>query len=283
MVQGLLRQKGDFSREFIFIDDGSSDGSKFLIESLLKGVENCRIISQENKGPSIAFNLGLSLAKGKYIKALDGDDVLSLDATRFLLSAIKDSGCDFSFGRMGGASVVESLDESNNELIVISDPLRNSLKRAVTTPSMWLATKDLVFRSGGCDERVFIQDYSIELRMARLSPFAKINAVVFDAPKEAPGRLSDNEAQTLHDVNLALAYFFDDFPNLHDDYKKIALKRASGRAWKWDKRHLGTGYISRCFVRYLMNRLCPHENISEALFETCQVFSKSAAIRKVTL
>ena len=59
--------------EIFIIDDGSDDGTIALMsEYINKGINYIRI--SENKGVSYARNLGISLAKGKYLAFLDSDD-----------------------------------------------------------------------------------------------------------------------------------------------------------------------------------------------------------------
>lgn len=60
--------------ELIIINDGSTDNSLFVVESLSEEFPNLVIYSQENSGLSSARNKGLSLAKGEYIWFIDSDD-----------------------------------------------------------------------------------------------------------------------------------------------------------------------------------------------------------------
>ena len=63
VVKSLKNQSGKFEREFIFIDDGSTDGSYEMILDLTQNLENTRIIKQENMGSANATNVGIKLAK----------------------------------------------------------------------------------------------------------------------------------------------------------------------------------------------------------------------------
>ena len=91
-LDSLKRQslaKGNF--EVIVIDDCSED--KTVQTSLQYTADlNIRIIQREqNGGPGIARNDGLSQARGKYILFLDGDDFL-LEKTLECLSAVFEAG-----------------------------------------------------------------------------------------------------------------------------------------------------------------------------------------------
>lgn len=73
--------------EIIVVNDGSIDNSVEIVKS----IDDSRIvlISQPNKGVSTARNLGLTVAKGKYIVFLDADDVFSPKAFEIVDERIK--------------------------------------------------------------------------------------------------------------------------------------------------------------------------------------------------
>lgn len=62
--------------EHILVDDCSTDGSKPLAESLTHGDARYKVLQMSrNGGPAAARNLGLSVAKGRYVAFLDADDL----------------------------------------------------------------------------------------------------------------------------------------------------------------------------------------------------------------
>lgn len=72
-IRSVLSQ--DFTDfEYLIINDGSSDGTKKIIERLQKEDNRIRIINQKNQGLVASLNRGLKEAKGKYIARIDGDD-----------------------------------------------------------------------------------------------------------------------------------------------------------------------------------------------------------------
>ena len=74
--------------ELIIIDDGSSDGSRKIIEKYKKN-NKIKIIYQKNKGLNFSNNVALKLSRGKYIIRLDSDDWLDIHALEILYKSIK--------------------------------------------------------------------------------------------------------------------------------------------------------------------------------------------------
>ncbi|MFG1911091.1 bifunctional polysaccharide deacetylase/glycosyltransferase family 2 protein [Kribbella sp. NPDC048928] len=73
----------DHPLEVIVVDDGSTDGTADLVESLhLPGV---RVIRQVNAGKPVALNTGLKAARFELVVMVDGDTVFEPDAVRKLI------------------------------------------------------------------------------------------------------------------------------------------------------------------------------------------------------
>ena len=65
--------------EVICVDDGSTDESPLILEEYASRDSRLQILKQENKGAGAARNLGMTIAKGKYLSFLDSDDFFSPD------------------------------------------------------------------------------------------------------------------------------------------------------------------------------------------------------------
>lgn len=81
--------KQSFSWEVIFIDDGSMDKTKNLLEKLCKRETNCQVISISHVGRPVAMRNGMLFAKGKYVLYADFDQSTPIDHLKEFLAHIK--------------------------------------------------------------------------------------------------------------------------------------------------------------------------------------------------
>lgn len=84
-VKSLLGQR-EKNMEILLVDDGSTDGSGALCDSLAASDNRIFAIHKENGGLSDARNAGLDRARGDWVLFVDGDDYLAPDAVALLLA-----------------------------------------------------------------------------------------------------------------------------------------------------------------------------------------------------
>jgi glycosyltransferase involved in cell wall biosynthesis len=73
-VESILGQTlGDF--EFLIIDDGSTDGSRRILEGYASRDRRIRLASRPNTGYLVALNEMLAIARGEFLARIDADDI----------------------------------------------------------------------------------------------------------------------------------------------------------------------------------------------------------------
>lgn len=60
--------------EIICVDDGSTDSSYAILQEYARKDTRIILLQQENSGAGVARNIGMRIAKGKYLSILDADD-----------------------------------------------------------------------------------------------------------------------------------------------------------------------------------------------------------------
>ncbi|NRQ34655.1 glycosyltransferase family 2 protein [Nonomuraea sp. NN258] len=82
--------------EFIVVDDGSVDATGAIVEDFLGELPGLNVLRNPAPvGLADARNTGLSLATGRYVTFMDGDDWLAPGYLAELVAAIEGLGCDF--------------------------------------------------------------------------------------------------------------------------------------------------------------------------------------------
>lgn len=259
VLQALLNQSGLKNPEFIFIDDLSNDSSVDIIKEATRDIANVTLIAnQNNKGISVRTNQGLNLAKGKYVRFLDSDDILPIDSTEKMIALAELHHADMVYGHFAktGKEPQELVNEyiDSFEYLYNSNALQTVLTGRFTRMGQLIKTSVLK-NAKGADERVFIQDETIPIRAAiHAHGVIKMSANVVLVPKEI-GNFSGNKVQLDHDRFLAYAYCLLDNPNLNIKYLKLIYARALSAYWKYTKKKKPFPYFSEIFWLYLTNKV----------------------------
>lgn len=83
-----LQNCSDF--EIIVVNDGSTDKSAGIINTMVKDFSNISVINQENQGLSAARNAGLHVAQGEYVWFVDSDDWIEPNCLGRITNKLKD-------------------------------------------------------------------------------------------------------------------------------------------------------------------------------------------------
>lgn len=103
--------------EWIIIDDGSSDDTEIVVNSLKEKNNRIRFYKlEQNSGPAIARNTGIEKAKGNFMTFLDADDIWFPNFIENSINTIKESGVSFVFSSYRRSN--ESLEFVFSDFIV---------------------------------------------------------------------------------------------------------------------------------------------------------------------
>lgn len=108
--------------EIILINDGSTDNSAIICDSLVEKDRRVKVIHKENEGVSIARNTGLSRANGFYITFVDPDDWISMQLIEQLIVKAEEESCDIvsccAFIEYKGEKIKNSFFKDNGTVIL---------------------------------------------------------------------------------------------------------------------------------------------------------------------
>lgn len=78
----------EFSYELFLIDDGSTDNSAAICDEYAN-VDNIYIVHKKNEGVSAARNVGIKLARGKYLTFVDSDDFIDAKSLSVMMENLR--------------------------------------------------------------------------------------------------------------------------------------------------------------------------------------------------
>ena len=140
--------------EVIAVNDGSTDNSLTILESLKKQYgKSIKIITQKNQGLSGARNTAIDKASGDYILFVDSDDYILKNTLKNLINIAKHNDLDIlEFGAKGITP--------DNKIVYTS---KNSTNNNVLTGEQYIA--NIEYMSSACNKlykRKFLNKYNLK-------------------------------------------------------------------------------------------------------------------------
>lgn len=284
VLTALLGQTGLNNPEFIFVDDKSSDNSVNIIREMTKGVPNVTIVAKDkNDGISKTINQGIALAKGEWVRMLDSDDIFPLNSTSVMINTALKYHADMVYGcfTKTGREPMDLRQEYMEETFSANYD-KNAMHAVLNgrfTRMGQLIRRSALQQAGGADERVFIQDESIPLRVAMFAHGAvKIKANVVLVPKET-NNLSKNTKQLDNDRFFAHYNLLLDYADTLD--KKTSshvYEKALSANWKYVKKNMTLPYLRADFFHYIGAKLFYTKPNYTLLAQMAQRFSALSGV-----
>ena len=174
--------------ELILVNDGSTDDCGKICDMYKSKDKRVKVIHKKNGGLSSARNVGLNVAKGKYVAFVDSDDYINKNMYEVLYSnAIKTNAdisiCNFEY--VDDKSVIDiNKDIENYEYLIFNNIealnklyLENNIKIVVAWNKLYKKDlfKDLRYTEGRIHEDEFI----IHKLLYSSKKIAYINAVLY--------------------------------------------------------------------------------------------------------
>lgn len=113
-LQSISNQSFD-DFEILAINDGSTDHSLKILNHFQEKELRIKVFSQENKGVSVARNLGLENAKGEFITFIDADDWLHPETLEHYIEIAENEDSDIVISQFLTKKSTEKQTESSIE------------------------------------------------------------------------------------------------------------------------------------------------------------------------
>ena len=215
LVNSLKKIDGNFCKEYIFIDDGSTDESLGILKAVVNDLPRTTIITQNNQGPAISINKASNLATGEYIHFVEGCEILYPESTSVLLGACLDLGSQIALGGITSQPFVKKKITDKSRLI--ENPIESIL--SCESPSICrigksgtLVNRDLLYKVGRSDSSVYSQNMSLSLRCAKSSRFAyvldNISYISVEKTSEDPKFIAYNNIKSVYNFAKSNEEFF---------------------------------------------------------------------------
>ena len=121
-LESAASQRYEGTVEILVIDDGSSDHSGSICDSLAAEHDNVRVFHISNRGASLARRYGLEQARGEFVTFVDSDDYVLPDYLSTLYSLMEEFNVDISACGICGSSVMQQ-DRAQEAFVLEGDQL----------------------------------------------------------------------------------------------------------------------------------------------------------------
>ncbi len=285
VIRSLEAQVDIDEREYIFIDDGSTDNSVQVIKDCTENLDaKTIIIEQENLGASWGTNAGVEAASHEWIKLCDGDDLLTPDSSRWLIEACETLKVDHAWGHSAyfewqGEEDPLSREAPHPKMEVMEDGLKFFIRNNPANSTCMLFKKSFYQKAGGCDPRLVSPDQMLFLRLFAQGPGARVHGDVGLLPHAAPDRLSAQRGRSRYESVLAMYFLLTQRTDISDEHVDYAYKRAISRAERFHRKVYG-GLFNRFVWSHIRTKILPHGNKIVAIKDCLAAFTPDGKVER---
>jgi len=202
--------------EIVVVNDGSKDGTLDVLNTFK--TDKLRVYTQDNAGVSAARNKAIALAKAPYIYFLDADDILTNDALRRCISAIKNN--NKAIAVYGEALTFEDSTDLGN-IDIYNQPTFNQRPSGnilgdiishnfVACGSVIMVKKEALEKTALFSTNIRLgEDWALWVELATLGEFIYIPSPVICFYRQHPTSAARTLALSVNEMDPAIDYIFN--------------------------------------------------------------------------
>ena len=279
--------------QIIIVDDGSKDRSYEVANNFLKGKKiDFKIFTQKNSGPSIATNNALKFVKYSFVKLLDGDDILAPTSLKYMKSEMQKKNIDLLYGHWAWSASPNTYNFESDK--PESSEIQNAFEKFILNG--WGGASNLMIKTQvlidikGCDPSIFVQDYSLPLKVAGNQFISKnskkynvfsTQKIICVGPSFIKERIMNNNAQTLYDLSIATLNFLENAQFVDKSVKRKALKKIIARCFSWRRRMNKESVLSKFFLTYCLSKINLPTDTSIVRYHVYKTWISNDNVRKI--
>ncbi|RND00664.1 glycosyltransferase family 2 protein [Lysinibacillus halotolerans] len=195
--------------ELIVVDDGSTDSTAVIVKKIIEDNKlfDLKYLYQENKGPSVARNVGIENAKGEYIALLDSDDYYHRDKIyEHINYLLKNPNIDIAYGDL---TIVNSESEIQNTLKAEMPSENQNLflasmlfRQFIPGPATLVGKRECFINNPYNPDIIYAEDYDLTIRLAMKYKFAYVPEGIYYCRRHDRNLSNNHEAQLQSEIRI---------------------------------------------------------------------------------
>ena len=222
-----VRQQTWPNLEIVVVDDGSTDGTRRIVEQHRQIDKRLTLLAQRNRGVAAARNHGILATSAEYVATLDADDLWAPQKVALQVDQAVNGGDAVGlvytwFARIDAAGLVVATDHRPRfERHVLRHMCRSNF---IGTGSSVLMRRRVLEQVGGYDESLRArnaqgcEDLQLYLRIAEVSEF-RVVPKHLTGYRRAPGAMSSDLLQMFRSGDLVLQDWLKRCPQYAEDLR----------------------------------------------------------------
>lgn len=224
-IKSVLETCANFKYEYIVVNDGSVDGTKEILSTYSNEI---KIVNQENQGEAASVNIGLNLARGKYIIVVSADDPMRSSELLTLAKATLDSDENIVCAYPSWSVIDKSTNILRN--IDVEDYSEHALIgefKCLVGPG-GVFRRETALQIGGRQKHLrFTSDYDFWLRLSRKGRFQRIPGfLAYWREHESSTSIAYRGVEMANERILMMQDFLASNPEIPKKIKKSAISSA---------------------------------------------------------